>query len=466
MRNNSTVLLLILGLFAHATVRAQWTPQAAHIFGALFSIDAHRSVDAQTDWAGVNVFPWSSAPTLSAWITRTSDGGATWQYSQIPGAEGYVAWGITALDAQQAWVSLNYRANRAKSRIYHTKDGGATWQLQFEGIGAGFDLHFFDAQNGVMVRGNRFRHTSDGGDNWSVLDTFNTANNGVFLVATESFDAYGDTIWVPAADGKIAKSTDRGKTWQILSTAIAAAGVSANMLDFGDGQHGLAVAAYSSIIDPSSGFYPALPVPRLFSTTDGGLTWSEIDPDHLPLPADDISISAIGAVPGLPGTYLMVASYYDADFNYFSGVYQSDNQGNTWKLLTPNPSGYGLQSLELVSPNAGWGGIGGDQTPGAPHFYRWNTAIVGTMETAADHTPIQVMPNPATDHLTLGFPEGGMAPGTTAFIIDAQGHLLLRHPTGARTELDISSLPPGAYTALVQDARGKTLGVKRWIKGE
>jgi len=466
MKNNIYLLLLPFCLCANQTLQAQWTPQADKIFGALFSVDAHRAVDAQVNWAGVNVFPWSSAPTLSGWVTRTADGGATWKYSQIPGAEGYVVWGVSALDADLAWVSMNYRADRTKSRIYRTQDGGDTWQLQFEGPGAGFFTHFFDGQNGVMVRGNKYRHSSDSGATWSALDSFPAVNNGVFLIPTELFDVCQDTIWVPTAEGKISKSTDKGKTWQTYSTYMQFSGVSANMLDFSDGRQGLAVAAFSSTIDPN-GFYPALPYPRLFNTADGGLTWQEIPSFNLPLPADDINISAIGAVPGLPGTYLMVAGYFDTGTSTSKNfIYQSNDNGLSWTLVGENPANFGLQSLEFVSPTAGWGGIGGDFTPGVAHFFRWNGIVSGTSETTANNTLLQVMPNPASDQLTLRLPEDAPMPGMTAFIFDAQGRLMWREQTGAYTEIDISRLAPGAYTALVQDAQGKIVGVKRWVKGE
>ncbi len=466
MKNSINLLLFTFCLCANHTVHAQWEPQADKIFGAFFSVDAHRAVDAQVDWAGVNLFPWSSAPTLSGWITRTADGGASWKYSQIPGAEGYVIWGISALDANRAWVSMNYRADRSKSRIYRTQDGGATWQLQFEGAGAGFHTHFFDAQNGVMVRGNKFRHTADGGANWSALDSFPAANNGVFLIPTESFDAYRDTIWIPTVDGKISKSTDKGKTWQTISTYMQFSGVSANILDFSDGQHGIAAALFASTPGPD-GFFPALPYPRLFNTADGGLTWQEVPSFNLPLPVDDISISSIGAIPGLSGTYLMVAGYFDTGTSSSKNfIYQSNDNGFNWVLIGENPSTFRLQSLEFVSPTAGWGGIGGDYTPGVPHFFRWNGTVTGISETAAYETPLQVMPNPASDHLTLKLPEAAVKPGLTAFILDAQGRLMLRNQTGICTELDIRRLPPGAYTAMVQDERGNIVGVKRWVKGE
>lgn len=465
MKNITHLFLLLFGILSAPNLQAQWVPQADNIFGISFSPDAHRAVNDQVNWAGVNQFPWSSAPTLSAWITRTKDGGATWQFSQIPGAEGYVAWGISALDANQAWVSLNYRADRSKSRIYRTQDGGNTWQKQFEGPGAGYGVHFFDAQNGVMLRGKFYRHTSDGGATWSDLDSFPAVNNSVFLIVTESYTARQDTIWYPTVDGKISKSTDKGKTWQTLSTALEADGVSANMLDFADGRHGLAAALYSGQIN-SSGFYPALPEPQLYSTSDGGLTWQKIPNANLPIPADDISISAIGAVPGLPRTFMMMAGYYDDNFNYFSNLYQSDNGGYTWKLLATNPATFGLQSLEFLSPTSGWGGIGGDFAPGVPYFFRWNGSIVDTDEATADNSPLQLTPNPASDRLTLRLPDEAAQPNLTAFIFDAQGRLLLRNSMGIYQEIDIGHLPAGAYTAMVQNASGKIVGVKKWVKGE
>ncbi len=465
MKNTTVLLILFLFLTIGVPLQAQWTPQADQIFGQFFSIDAHRAVNAQVDWAGVNVSPWSSAPTLSGWITRTYDGGQTWQYSQIPGAEGYVVWGITALDANRAWVSMNYRADRSKSRIYRTQDGGATWQLQFQGRSAGYSVHFFDAQNGVMIRRGVPVHTADGGQTWTAADSLLANSNGVFQVPTEAFDAYQDTIWFPALDGRISRSTNKGKTWQTFP-ALQASGNSANLLDFGDGRHGLAAALYQNQPD-ASGFFPALPNPILYATSDGGLSWQKVPDANLPVPTDKINIYSISGVPGLSNTFVMMAGYYNTSLQAtIANLYQSSDGGFTWALLAPNPAQFGVTTLEFVSPTAGWSGSQGEVVPGAAYFFRWDGAVVDASNITPEPFAMQLMPNPASSYLNIRLPESTPAQALTAIILDAQGHLLVRNPAGRLTELNIQHLPPGAYTAMVQDTNGKIVGVKRWVKAD
>lgn len=457
------VLLAVLCLPGTSTLHAQWLGGASHIFDIAHSPDAHQPVNALVDWAGVNAYPWSSAPTESAWITRTSDGGATWRFSQIPGAEGFACWGLSALDADHAWASLNYRANRFKSRLYRTQDGGNTWQLQYEGFPAGFQVHFFDTQTGILLRGNRYTRTTDGGATWTPVDTLPAANLGVFSVATEFFDVYRDTVWWPTIDGKISRSTDRGLTWQTFSTALADAGVAANMLDFADGRNGLALAAFQTTLDPATNLYYGLDPPRLFATSDGGVTWVEVPYQNLPFPpvSDYSFISSIGAVPGLQKTFVLTAySYTNGYTTYTANQYLSSDGGFTWTLLAPNPASFALQSLEFVSPTQGWGGVGGDYAD-RPFFFRWDGALVGTQEPSTTDLNIQVWPNPASEALSVT----PNLPQSSLLVYDAQGRLWLRTPQqGVSTTLDVSQLPEGVYVAAVLDASGQVVGIKRWVK--
>ena len=103
---------------------------------------------------------------------RTTDGGATWEISVMPGAGELQFRDVDAFDARTAYL-LSAGAGRL-SRIYRTDDAGATWtlQLQNEDPEGFFDcMAFWDRDHGIAygdeVDGELsiFR-TEDGGSHW------------------------------------------------------------------------------------------------------------------------------------------------------------------------------------------------------------------------------------------------------------------------------------------------------------
>lgn len=91
-------------------------------------------------------------------LFRTTDGGATWRVTDVPGGSLY--W----LDAQRGW-SLG-------RTILWTEDGGATWTRRHEVTWDG-QFSFVDAANGWAVATNEDEkalvRTSSGGSKWSIL---------------------------------------------------------------------------------------------------------------------------------------------------------------------------------------------------------------------------------------------------------------------------------------------------------
>lgn len=72
-------------------------------------------------------------------------------------------------------------------------------------------------------------------------------------------------------------------------------------------------------------------------------------------------------------------------------------------------------------------------------------------------------PNPATSSLTLSVPSGTTA--TTVLLTDPLGREVLRHPLrGTTTSLNVRTLAPGPYLAVLLDATGNRLGAVRWVK--
>ena len=187
---------------------------------ALYSL---QFVDAQNGWI-------SGQDGL---ILHTTDGGETWQKQQTGVPVPLLA--LWFLDKDRGW------AVGQQATYLRTTDGGATWQegrieVSLEGVSEDatlamsdptlYDIHFIDAKTGWMVgEFGKIYHSTDGGENWveqqntllgeaGITDALNLPTwFGVrFRSATEGI-AVG-------LEGKIAKTTDAGKTWDFTALEL------------------------------------------------------------------------------------------------------------------------------------------------------------------------------------------------------------------------------------------------------
>ena len=142
-------------------------------------------------------------------ILISSDGGETWQQSEVPTRATLT--GVDFHDRNLGWVVGH------DSVILRTKDGGVTWERVHwapEDEAPFFDIWFSDAENGIAIGAyGSYYTTSDGGTTWS-------------------FEPIGDTDWhlhqiARAADGRLYmaaeaglayRSDDGGATWTELLT--------------------------------------------------------------------------------------------------------------------------------------------------------------------------------------------------------------------------------------------------------
>jgi len=359
-RRPGALLLFCLLCCGFSTgVRAQWAPQADSIFGPYFAVQTLQATDSNTVWAGASTSFYSTVPTLRPWIIRTTDGGANWQYDTIPNTAGYLTGSIAALDANTCWASLIWFDDPNRHRLYRTNDGGQSWQLQLEDRSAGSIVHFFDPLNGVAVNRNYYRYTTDGGTSWSGEGSFALSDSTLYLPLAGSYDALGDTIWATTVYQKLARSTDKGHTWELIDLPFLGNDDIISMISFTDGQNGMAASPYY--------FY----APRFFTTADGGLTWTQITPPP-PVAGEVAIVEAVEAIPGKPGWYVVQCS----DFNLnIAQTWLTKDSGDTWSLKGEEPAlHYGGFAVDFVSERHGWVGLGGFGAEDAC-IYHWNTPI-------------------------------------------------------------------------------------------
>jgi photosystem II stability/assembly factor-like uncharacterized protein len=216
-----------------------------------------------------------------ATYARTTDGGATWQASVMPGDTTLQFRDVNAFDENTAYLMTS--GTGKASRIYFTTDGGKSWTLQHTNPdSAGFYdcFAFFDRQHALLtgdeVDGQAVVLTTSDGRSWTRVPP---AKLPVPRKGEGSFAASGDCIvtvgerhaWIGTGAGLIARvfhTADRGQSWTAVETPIAhetsSGGISA--VAFRDTLNGIAVGgdnAKAEIFSDNVAF-----------TSDGGKTWT------------------------------------------------------------------------------------------------------------------------------------------------------------------------------------------------
>ena len=304
-----------------------WTPQTSSVTSTL------RGVSAASDKIA---FASGSGGT----VLRTKDGGATWTRLTLPADAAKLDFrDVDAIDARTVYI-LSIGAGNL-SRIYKTTDGGDTWNIQFSNADPrGFydAMSFWDADHGLVFGdsiGGKLQMliTSDGGLHWdrvpesalpAALD-----NEGAFAgsgtnIAVVSRGRSSNDAWIGTGAGakcRMIHTSDRGKTWSVVDTPIAASG-SAGIFSvvFRDKLHGVTVGGdYRKEKEA---------IDNLAITSDGGKTWTLVKDKGL-----SGFRSVVKFVPGTKSTFVAVGP---------QGADISEDDGKTW---TP---------IEMTAPLAGF----------------------------------------------------------------------------------------------------------------
>jgi len=284
---------------------------------------------------------WATAINGDGWIyacqdyTRTVNGGATWVANTIPDVDNLYFSMIFALDANTAWAPMNAFQNGVMG-LFYTSDGGNTWIKQES---ANFNLvgsfpncvHFWDANIGWCI-------TNDAGTTWVRVPQENIP---IPLLGEYgfigSYCVIGDTIWFGTNMGRVYKSIDKGLHWTVAQTTLR----SYTKPTFKDENHGLVF----DINPAGSG--------ALSETSDGGLTWQNVD---FVGPCYNYDIRYI---PGTVNMYISVGAASGA-----SGASYSRDGGHTWTDYA-DMVGIPLLSLGFTTGKIGWAGsFNTDETTG------------------------------------------------------------------------------------------------------
>ncbi|MBP7461731.1 MAG: T9SS type A sorting domain-containing protein, partial [Candidatus Delongbacteria bacterium] len=276
--------------------------------------------DGQTIWfCGVNT------TTKFTYPFRSTDGGAT--FTQVGEIEGRAAM-MDAIDDQIALIAT------AEGKIWKTDDGGANWYEAymytdpgwFDGIRVINDSVVIAYGDGTSGNGMHLIRSEDKGDMWDEVQgvDFLTAYEGMYTYGTQMINI-GDTVWITSTDythGFVSRSYDAGLTWETFEEAES--GTRIYSIAFIDSQRGLALGSENLCV----------------ATTDGGETWSTINP-----PAD-FDVYGFVHVPGTQAI-IIAGSKMLPDSSYSSAASYTTDLGQTWTEITV-PATETEKDIELI----------------------------------------------------------------------------------------------------------------------
>jgi len=223
------------------------------------------AVHAERNWtAHDDLFSVSFPTETEGWacgrygtILHTTDGGATWS----PQESGtiFTLSGISFADAQHGWAVGN------KGTIVHTSDGGKTWTLQESPVDYfHMDVVSISPQKGFVVsERTHILATEDGGRTWEVR-----FKDEDYILKSISFcdDQHG---WVVGEYGHTYHTEDGGKTWKKQAGYYE--------MDWETGFiRGDNFLFDVVTVDPMEAWAVGIQG-TVRHTTDGGVTWEDVD---------------------------------------------------------------------------------------------------------------------------------------------------------------------------------------------
>jgi photosystem II stability/assembly factor-like uncharacterized protein len=406
----------------------------------------------------------SGNPVLS--FTRTTDGGNTWIPGYVGTDKSLRFSNISAIDTKEAWVAmhkmdystiptLGYVGFGKGGGIFHTVDNGISWE--HTDAGELFDnnstprfVYFKDKNHGIAVG-------DPNHDYWEIYLTDNKGKKWKRVPAAKlpvplanergwisGYAAIGNTIWFGTTAGRMYKSTDFGKNWTV-HTVTTLPTTEVNEIAFlDDGKTGIAHLRNNNIFRT-----------YVFSTTDGGLTWTNY------FQPPNWKNSRVTAVPGT-NAFVSTSTHPNP---LFTGSSVSYDAGQTWTHIDQT-----AQKAVCRFYDANTGYAGGFHFSGHP-FYGTRgifkseivfdlppsgdnqRSVVAVSQTEKNKTEalVNIYPVPASNVVNVVLEDGMVSRQTVVSIINSDGKVVETSNTaGSRSiQLNVARLLTGFYVVRI-----------------
>jgi len=258
-------------------------------------------------------------------FSMTRNGGYTWFHDTVPGCNTLDFRDVQGFSAKTALL-MSAGPGKA-SAIYRTENGGKSWTLTYQNTDpkAFFDgMDFFDKNHGLLIgdpvdEKPYLLETKDGGRSWSRLipdripdlipGEYAFAASGTSLDACENGHCY---LATGGAVARLFRSTDRGKTWEVVALPLLQGDPAAGAFSVNQGPDRLVAVA--------GGHYQKMTVSgaNIALSSDDGLTWA--------IPAGSVEVPFMECVRWIDADALVACGP--------PGVWMSTNAGNSWEEMS------------------------------------------------------------------------------------------------------------------------------------
>jgi len=437
-----------------------------------FPIDGSETVvityDGGDTWNGIHfagsgsaiVCDTSGKAMVAGWqgvIHESDDNGLTWNLISSATMSGDVH-DVYFIDENTGYLTLSYYGFEIPAcTLCRTINSGDNWTGCLGLPGDDAALNFYDDNNGFIATntpdGDWLFKTSDGGNNWSEIETenlpeFQTTNCLVFHDDTYGYLATdnhlyqttdGGMIWTPRLGGNVTdidlehwpvcdastwtglyRSSDMGTTWQIVDGTN---GEVLNDIFYADYDHAYMCGQGSCML----------------RSTDGGMTWEKLQVDL----QHNINFKSVYFIDPLTG-------FAVGDGPYETMAYTEDG-GNTWQAM-PSISTSPLTKIIFLNDMTGLAfGKNG------LILKTENGGITGIKDNVvAKDVNLDLFPNPSHDMMTVIIPNDVQQDFILKVYNDAGSLVLSKMFSGGtwRLYVDISHFNNGVYFVTLSTSNG------------